>query len=113
MSEQGYVYFISTHREKEVKIGWAVDVKRRLSQLQTGHPYELLVAYSAPGTQADERALHERFSELRLHGEWFRYTEEIHDFLYDLEDAQIAIGLRCGDHTFDTPLRECLPYIPD
>jgi hypothetical protein len=60
-----------------VKIGQALDVAKRLRELQTGsaHPLEVLSILS-PST-ADERAWHRRFEHLRVRGEWFQFCEQI------------------------------------
>jgi hypothetical protein len=70
-----------------VKIGRADDVVSRRRALEYGIPEGSVVAlawipYSSvthPGRL--EGDLHERFAGHRVRGEWFRYTDEIRDFL--------------------------------
>ncbi len=60
-----------------IKIGWTTKgVARRLAQLRTGAgPLELVA--TAPGSQRDERVLHERLALDRIPStEWFRITPE-------------------------------------
>jgi hypothetical protein len=64
------VYFLgSLHL---IKIGRATKLRARLRgiQLQSAAPVELL--HAMPGGPLEERALHKRFADLRVHGEWFR-----------------------------------------
>lgn len=80
---KGYVYFIGG--EGRVKIGFANNVAKRLSALQTSCPFELRLLASFQGKMKREREFHERFAALRMSGEWFRLEGEIKDFLESLE----------------------------
>lgn len=40
LANPGFVYFIRAGRTNNVKIGWALDVDKRLAALQTGSPPE-------------------------------------------------------------------------
>lgn len=84
MSESSHVYVIGCPAPSRgpVKIGWtAGDPQHRLGQLRTGdgsitpegvNRQGLQVLYSYPGDRTLERALHHKFRQLRLAGEWFR-----------------------------------------
>jgi len=70
---KGCVYFIMSEENKEIKIGFTVGpVEKRLSSLQTAHPYKLQLLGTIPGTTEDEKSLHEQFANIRLQGEWFK-----------------------------------------
>jgi Meiotically Up-regulated Gene 113 (MUG113) protein len=74
-----YVYFITDG--EYIKIGISNNVKSRLSGLQTSNPKKLslLSSIECPdSTYAGEleRTLHERFSESRASGEWFKLDWE-------------------------------------
>lgn len=71
------IYFVQTHDNEYVKVGKADDVQKRLSGLQTGSPRKLKLLAAIPGDHEQERAIHQRFSHLRTHGEWFYATPEI------------------------------------
>lgn len=84
MPQGSHVYVIGCPAPSRgpVKIGWtAGDPQHRLGQLRTGdgsitpegvNRQGLQVLYSCPGDRSLERALHYRFRQLRLVGEWFR-----------------------------------------
>lgn len=76
-----YVYFIESIGHDAIKIGTAHDVYRRLAQLQTGNPNELLVRAIVLGDVDTEYHYHQRFADVRIRGEWFRYTGKIDRFL--------------------------------
>lgn len=79
----GYVYLMRDARSGYTKIGFSIDPSRRERTLQSEVPDVRLLCCWA-GTRGDERALHQRFQEKRVRGEWF-----------DLTDAEIeAIGLQ-------------------
>lgn len=70
-----YVYFVQQARA--VKIGRAVDVRRRLEELQTASaaPLTLLVAVAAHASLETE--ILKRLAPYRLGGEWFIFGPEI------------------------------------
>lgn len=67
------VYFIQVGESGPIKIGYTrTDPTKRLSELQTGNPYKLRLLLVLEGGFDLEHALHEKFADLRLEGEWFR-----------------------------------------
>lgn len=71
------IYFVAAQNSGLIKIGVACDPVSRLRDLQVGSPERLRLLAVTPGTAADERALHQRFSAHREHGEWFRPAPEV------------------------------------
>jgi Meiotically up-regulated gene 113 len=67
-----HTYLIGAEGSHLVKIGYAVDPKKRLAMLQTGQPLTLSLLWSCHGDH--EQALHRRFAEHRVRGEWFDLT---------------------------------------
>lgn len=59
-----------------VKIGKANNVNARLRNLRREHTEELRVIATIPGNEKQERKLHDRFRERRVHGEWFSITND-------------------------------------
>ena len=71
-----------------VKIGYASDVKKRISGIGTSsHKKPVLVA-SMPGTMKTESQLHSKFAKLRIKGEWFRYGGDLKVFIESLPDTE-------------------------
>lgn len=67
-----HTYLIGAEGSPLVKIGYATNPKKRLASLQTGQPMQLTLLWSHPVDH--EAALHERFAEYRVRGEWFDLT---------------------------------------
>lgn len=67
---EGTIYFVRTR--KAIKIGFATNLKQRLTQLQVGNSNPLKVMLTVPGTKEDEALLHHLLREHRIRGEWFR-----------------------------------------
>lgn len=72
-----HVYFIQQGEFGLVKIGYSKNPTHRLMVLQTAHGERLSMRACAPGGKEQEHALHERFTHLRVAGEWFRPGEEL------------------------------------
>lgn len=75
-----FVYFI-TYENGPIKIGKANNIKARMATLQTSHPYKLEVLGLLIGDPRLEKALHTKFSHLRMNGEWFRKETELLDWI--------------------------------
>lgn len=71
------IYFIRDPLTRRLKIGCAKDPWNRLRNIQTGCPTDLELAAILPGEEADERALHKRFRQFHVRGEWFAETGEL------------------------------------
>jgi hypothetical protein len=78
-TDPGFIYFVQQYRKPSgpVKIGWSIDPRRRLADLQGGSPVRLRLLGFAPGTRVDERRLHSELVGLWSHGEWFRPSPEL------------------------------------
>jgi DNA-binding transcriptional regulator YdaS (Cro superfamily) len=79
----GFVYAIEN--SDAVKIGWAKDPVRRLSELNVGSPSQhILIGYKA-ATKFDERRIHSACAEHRIRGEWFSKRGEVIAFIKGLQ----------------------------
>jgi DNA-binding XRE family transcriptional regulator len=76
------IYFIK-HTEY-VKIGYTHDIHTRLSQLQISCPIKLSILGLIEGTVEDENTHHLKFKHLHSHGEWFKHTQELDEFIETL-----------------------------
>lgn len=65
-----------------VKIGKATgSPDDRVAQLKTGCPFPIEVIATIPGGYEKERELHNRFADVRAHGEWFHATPRLMSFI--------------------------------
>jgi hypothetical protein len=71
------VYFVTCREANAVKIGFSVEPRARLPEIQWGCPLALTLEAIMPGDQSEERRLHRWFADDRITGEWFRLTEMI------------------------------------
>lgn len=76
---RSFVYFIEAGGF--IKIGFTTDLASRLLSLDTASPHRLNVIRQEPGTLTDEAAYHERFADLWVKGEWFRFEGALRDYL--------------------------------
>jgi len=60
-----------------VKIGWARDVKKRVSALQIAAAHPLTVLRTIEGERHFEGILHDHFHAERVRGEWFNFRPEM------------------------------------
>lgn len=59
-----------------VKIGYSVDIQKRIAAMMTSAPEGFDLIYTLDGDRNLERTLHRHFSEKRLAREWFNLTDE-------------------------------------
>lgn len=74
------IYFVGPENGP-IKIGKAKNVKARLGGIQTGHPEKLYVWGVMLANERLENALHRKFSDSRMSGEWFKRSDEILRFI--------------------------------
>lgn len=88
------IYFIVNKDFTKCKIGESQDVDKRLKQHQTGNPDKLVIYRVLQNIPVSfEKEIHERFSHLRLEGEWFKMTEELKNYIDYLEIPQFVKNL--------------------
>lgn len=75
-----YVYFIVAKGLNRVKIGYSCDPTRRLRELNTASPVELIIHRRMVGNEQIEKELHSRFSKYRIKNEWFQFHNEIKSY---------------------------------
>lgn len=85
---QSWVYFVRQGASKRVKIGRAVNVDKRMNKLR--HPLlgALKLMAKVPGGDVEEKALHKRFAEYRINGEWFRLEGALAEYVAELRKAK-------------------------
>ena len=79
------VYFVSAPELGRVKIGFAADPRTRLGKLRADSPTRLVLLAVIDGDVETEKDLHSRFSNFRLHGEWFTLDGALQEFVDSLK----------------------------
>lgn len=76
------LYFIQSVEGGPVKIGTTKDLSGRVKQLEANYRTPMVVLATTDGTYKEERAMHRRFSHLRLgRTEQFRPEPELMEFI--------------------------------
>jgi len=77
-----YVYFFQLGgTDGKIKIGIARDPGKRMASFKTHFDKPLKILGVIEGNCKTERALHQRFADDRLHGEWFKPTQSLLDYI--------------------------------
>lgn len=86
------IYFVQDESSLNIKIGFhgGADAMERIKSLQTGCPSRLVLLATCDGTQQEERLLHDKFSDARVQGEWFRPTAPLLRFIISRAGILIA-----------------------
>jgi T5orf172 domain len=105
------VYFIAenendNHDSLRVKIGRSGNIQVRLRTLQTGSPYSLKLMgwIESDNDKQLELTLHERFSDQRIHLEWFYLQPE--KVLNELQSHGICAYIATEENTFEIMSRD-------
>jgi hypothetical protein len=78
------VYLIKSFSNNKCKIGYTINVIKRLAELQTGNPHLLSVEYVIiDGNRKLEKELHVKFDQYRTKGEWFTCNQEIDNYFIE------------------------------
>lgn len=78
----GFVYAIQSG--DAVKIGWATNPQRRLTELNVGSPTAHVLLGFVAGEKADEAIAHSQCAAHRIRGEWFRIEGAVLAFIEHL-----------------------------
>lgn len=81
--ETAQVYFAQARTTGQIKIGFSIDVSRRIRQIR---PLSDLLA-TVDGGRTVEREMHDRFDHLRVAGEWFSPGDDLLEFIGSLNEA--------------------------
>jgi len=81
------VYFVASEDMQRVKIGKADDWRRRWDNLRRHNPYPQLLLATVRGARHVEGALHARFADDGLHGEWFRTSADLEAIVLDVQST--------------------------
>ena len=79
------VYFVGADDPfAPVKIGYASNLRNRFNGLRYLSPQPLVILGYTEGSRDDEAQYHKRFAHIRLHGEWFRRSDDLVDHISHL-----------------------------
>jgi hypothetical protein len=73
-TSRGNVYLIRETLSGHDKIGYSGNVSKRHKGIQVDNPNLLELLWHTPGDRALESALHDRFKDRRIRGEWFDFS---------------------------------------
>ncbi len=76
-----WVYFVRAKLSGYIKIGFTRVPNKRIGTIMTDCPEPVELIGKIAGSLADERALHARFADHRLNGEWFRPAPELIEYV--------------------------------
>lgn len=85
------IYFIRDTSSDFVKIGYSYEPENRLKQLQTGSVARLEIIVVIPGDMTEEKALHKKFIDYRVRGEWYRYEGALAVYIDNLLSIDFGV----------------------
>jgi hypothetical protein len=105
-----HLYAIADRAAGMVKIGRSRNPKKRLAYLQTsnGNPLTLCVVWRGCGPW--EPDVHRRFSDKRVHGEWFRVDADLAEFVNDADNMDI---IALNEHRARSLAKRRLGYVKE
>ena len=79
-NKPGFIYLIHAQGTDRFKIGLTTrSVEARLAELnssQSPYPLELIDWFETPNVTEDEKYFHDKYSDFRVHGEWFEFDQK-------------------------------------
>ena len=96
------VYFIHAPELTQVslfKIGWSIDIDRRLTQLQTGNGMALEIYATIPtNDQSIEKRIHKALFKYRTRGEWFQIITDQVDVICAMITEFVELDIEDGEY---------------
>jgi hypothetical protein len=82
LKDSPFIYFIQQDKKGPIKIGFSANPIYRLRELQAGNPFKLkIVGIINNANTKLEIEMHNKFSHIRLCGEWFEPAKELTGFI--------------------------------
>lgn len=98
----GFIYVLGN--EEVVKIGFTTAIDSRVQAIKAHNIASIRLQLIVPGSIRDEERLHNRFSDYRMHAEWFRREGSLQAWI-DAPPVNIeALRLPCTRHQATTYL---------
>ena len=90
-SKSGHlVYFVGSLVYGWVKIGYTKNIQTRMCDIQVGCPFPIELLHTISTTPENarklEKSMHRQFKGYRLHGEWFKLSDEIRQYITESKD---------------------------
>ena len=86
-SDINFIYVIGNKEHNICKIGFTNNVFKRIRSIQTGCPFPLEIFCVIHGSMETEKKLHEKYKDLRLNGEWFKYQNPLKNSIEKVESV--------------------------
>jgi hypothetical protein len=109
--DTAWTYFVGSREQEVVKIGVTTRLKSRMSALRNSSPIPIKLFAVAFGSSDIELHLHDRFAKDRLHGEWFRLTDEISDCIDAVKNQDL--GKYIPEDMFFSSVEERAAHLAD
>lgn len=84
------IYFVQGETTKRIKIGFTVNVTKRLMDMQQGSPDRLTLLWCYIAVIPHESELHRHFARWRVHGEWFEPHESLLRYIKNRKPGQLT-----------------------
>jgi hypothetical protein len=85
------IYVIKAVGTQYVKIGRAADPIRRLKQMQTGVPMQLVLLAVSDWPSAREKVIHVALKPYHVRGEWFTMCQEIFELVNAMQAGALTL----------------------
>ena len=86
----GFVYFLQSETNNQIKIGYTRDIHQRIMQLQVNKKDKLRFLLMVPGNYGYEARLHQFFKRHNVDGEWYKPDPEIFNYMDKLRELDKA-----------------------
>jgi hypothetical protein len=76
-TQERFVYFIQNESNQEIKIGVTSNIEKRMNDISRVIKAPVKLLKLIKGNEVTEKELHNKFSQYRIHGEWFAPSKEL------------------------------------
>jgi hypothetical protein len=101
------IYFIQKGEGGPIKIGMTTNLKKRRAAIQTHSDEKVILLAQLDGGARRENEIHSMFEQDRKHGEWFRPSEKLLEYVASIQEETSNLSPAAVAHEGPIIIQDC------
>ena len=89
--DEEYIYFAKIKNKEIIKIGYSINPKKRIIDMNTAMPLDIEILAVIKGSRKTEKWLHKLLQKYNIKGEWFEYNDSVKQIIKKIDGIKINL----------------------